>query len=508
MSNEWQALEAHYKKTGSAHMRDLFAQDEKRFDRFHATLPGLTFDYSRHRANEETIALLVKLARAAGLEEWRKKMFRGEVVNISENRAALHPALRGTAAKGTTIDGEDVAEFVRETLQKIKNTSGKIRADKNITDVIAIGIGGSELGPRMVCTALQSAADGPRIHFASNIDGEVMTALMKNLNPAKTALVIVSKTFTTQETMANAGTAKKWLGASGGSRIFAVTADTGKAESFGVSADNVLPMRSWIGGRTSLWSAAGLPIAIAGGFDAFSKLLEGAHAADTHFLSAPPEKNIPVLMAILGVWYRNFHDFRAHAVIPYAEDLRDFPPYIQQLDMESNGKSVTRDGKPMMHATGPVLFGGPGTGAQHAFFQLLHQGTDIVPCDFIIPRKPMHSLQSHHDTLTANALAQAQSLMHGHTNPDEPHRNFAGNRPSSTFIIDRLDAFHLGLLAALYEHKIFVQGVLWGINSFDQWGVELGKSVAAEILDNQGRKTPENSDYTTVSLMKTLGRTS
>jgi glucose-6-phosphate isomerase len=476
----WKKLAAHRKKLAGVHIKDLFAKDTQRFEDFHLEYEGLLLDYSRHPVTKETLALLAALAN--NVEKAREQMFTGERINTTENRAVLHMALRGSVSENIEIDDENVSAFVRESLAKIRDVAGKIRKDKNITDVVHIGIGGSDLGPRMVTEALAALADGPHVHFVSNIDGTHLARTLINLNPQKTVFIIASKTFTTIETMTNAKSALAW--GKDAAKFYAVTANEGAAKTFGIPTENILPLRDWIGGRYSLWSAAGLPIAVSAGFTNFEKLLAGARAMDAHFCEAPLSRNMPVILALLGIWQRNFWERGALAVLPYAQDLAVFPAYIQQLDMESNGKSVDRDGKKIDYATSPVVFGEPGTGSQHAFFQLLHQGTDIILCDFIAVKNSTHKLPGHHTKLLANALAQAKALMAGNGKDAAPHQAFDGNRPSSMIILESLDPYHLGLLLALYEHKIFVQGVIWNVNSFDQWGVELGKKLAKNITQS------------------------
>jgi glucose-6-phosphate isomerase len=498
-SREWKALQVHAKAMQGTHLRDLFEKDAKRFTALHLRIDGLLFDYSRNLVTSETLKLLVNLAKTSGVAAWRDRMFGGEKINTTENRAALHPALRGSGDSSLRIDGESVKDFVQKSLEQIKSVSTKIRDDKNITDVVNIGIGGSDLGPRIVYETLQTFNNGPRIHFVSNVDGARITTILKSLNSANTAFIVTSKTFTTMETLTNATTAKDWAKTT--KNFYAVSSNTEAAKAFGIAQENILPMRDWIGGRTSVWSTVGLPIAIAAGFDNFKTLLAGAKAMDDHFYEAELEKNIPVLMALLAIWYRNFLDYHTHAILPYAHNLRKFPAFIQQLDMESNGKSVDRDGNDIDYKTGPIIFGETGTNAQHAFMQLMHQGTDIIPADFIIVKNPDHNLDDHHRKLNANALAQAQALMQGREKADKPHKKFDGNRPSSTLLLDRLDPWHLGMLLALYEHRMFVQGIIWNINSFDQWGVELGKTLANEILAPGAHPT---ADQTTLALMQIL----
>lgn len=467
-------------------MRDLFAEDAGRAARFSIELDALLFDYAKHITSDETLGLLIGLAETSGLEDMREAMFAGEHLNQSENRAVLHPALRGSVDEALEINGEPIGDYVISTQKRIEQISSAIRAAKNITDVVNIGIGGSVIGPQMVCEALQSYADGPTIHFISNIDGAPLARLLDRLKPQNTVFVITSKTFTTLETMANAAVAKDWIIggvgiADAANHFVGITEDVQAAKDFGIVDDHILAMREWIGGRYSLWSGVGLPIAIACGFDHFKALLDGAQAVDEHFKTAPLDKNIPVIMGLLGIWYRNFFDYGAHAILPYAQDLKALPAYVQQLDMESNGKSVSRDGQAVNHKTSPVVFGGTGTGAQHAFFQCLHQGTDVIPADFIAIINADHKLTSHHNSLLGMALAQAQALMEGNGDGQAPYRQFPGNRPSSMILLDRLDARCLGMALALYEHKSFVQGCIWNINSFDQWGVELGKKLAVKI---------------------------
>lgn len=483
---EWQALAAHQKALAETSLQTLFDQDKERFEHFHLTLDGLLFDYSKHHVTQDTIHHLCDLARARDIEGFRDRMFAGDILNESEGRAVLHPALRGSCDGAITIDGENVTDFVRETLAQIKRISDDIRGNSSITDVVNIGIGGSDLGPRIACEALSHYTDGPQVHFVANVDGHRMDTLMKRLNPANTVFIVTSKTFTTQETLMNAQTARAWLVDALGSdavgkHFYAVSTNEDAVSDFGIQIENMLPMRDWVGGRFSVWGAVGLPLAIAIGPNRFQDFLDGAKAVDTHFCTAPLEENVPVLMALLGVWYTNFWAYDAHAVIPYAQSMMNFSRYLQQLEMESNGKSVCTNGKKAGYKTAPITFGEPGTNAQHAFFQLLHQGSQIVPIDFITFINPAHDLTEHHTVLLANALAQSQAFMRGDAKPDNPQHHFEGNRPSSMLMFERLDPYHLGMLLALYEHKTAVQGALWGINSFDQWGVELGKKLARDI---------------------------
>lgn len=488
-SPEWKALQKHACGASAIRTRALFEQDPDRFDKFHIALDGLLFDYSKHPVTAETITRLLALAHAADLENWRNKMFAGVPINTTEERAVLHTALRHSALENLKVDGEDIAGFINDTHKQMRRYSESIRREGLIRDVVVIGIGGPNLGPNLVYEALSGPAGGPRAHFVSNIDGSNISETLKPLSPEHTLFIISSKTFKTLETLENARIAKNWLNAFkpdlSNERMAAVTSNREAAEAFGIAPAQIFPLREWIGGRYSLWSSVGLPIAISFGFEQFESLLKGAHIIDTHFQTAPLDQNIPVMMALLGIWHRNFRACTAHAILPYAQKLSRLPAYIQQVDMESNGKNTDRDGTRVDYETGPVIFGGPGTDAQHAFFQLLHQGTDIIPSDFILIARPDHDLDSHHRQLLAAALAQTQALMEGRTSEsagNAPHRRFEGNRPVSTLILDQLDAYHLGMLLALYEHKIFVQGILWRLNSFDQWGVELGKTLAQDIL--------------------------
>jgi glucose-6-phosphate isomerase len=495
---EFKDLQAQQKTLAGTSLHDLFTSDAKRFEHFSISLPGLLLDYSRHHINQDSIQLLCDLARAQNIDGWRDKMFAGEPINNSEHRAVLHTALRGSVSADLAIDGENVTGFVNKTLAQMEAFCNTVRGQKKITDIVSIGIGGSDLGARTVAEALRPFHNGPALHFVANIDGAVIAPLLARLNPDTTLFVIISKTFTTLETMTNAHTAKDWLVAARGmsaisSHFVAVTENIKGAEALGIHPNHIFPLRVWIGGRTGVWSSAGLPVALAIGFKKFKELLRGAHAMDVHFRDTPLEHNMPVIMALLGVWYRNFWNYSGHAILPYLENLKIFTTYMQQLDMESNGKSVTRDGAAVDYKTGGIVFGEPGTNAQHAFFQLLHQGTEIIPSDFIIAAKPEHELTHHHQLLNANALAQAKGLMNGFESRSEPHRHYPGNRPSSMIVLDRLDPYHLGLLLALYEHKIFVQGVLWNINPFDQWGVELGKTISQDMvqaLENKGEISP------------------
>jgi glucose-6-phosphate isomerase len=513
-SPAWQALKAHQAAVEPLSMRRMFRDDPARFDRFSVRFDGLLFDYSKNRITAETVGLLLALAEQAGLSGWIARMFDGDKVNATEHRAALHTALRNRSDRPVTVDGRDVMPDVRRVLAHMRRFSDALRdgahlghTGKRITDVVNIGIGGSDLGPLMVCESLEHYARADlRAHFVSNVDGTHMAETLKKLDAETTLFVVSSKTFTTQETITNAHSARAWLVGKLGdesavAQHFAAVSTNLKATGeFGINPDNVFEFWDWVGGRYSLWSAIGLPIALHVGMDRFEELLGGAHAMDEHFRSAPPEQNIPVLMGMLGVWYGNFFGAGSNAVLPYDQYLHRFPAYLQQLDMESNGKRVDRAGNPVDYDTGMVLWGEPGTNGQHAFYQLIHQGTRMVPADFLAPLHSHNPIGDHHAILLANCFAQTEALMLGKTaeearaelealglGGDEleallPHKVFPGNKPTNTLLFDRLDPHTLGMLIALYEHKVFVQSVVWNINPFDQWGVELGKQLAGKIL--------------------------
>ncbi|MEA1048636.1 glucose-6-phosphate isomerase [Lamprobacter modestohalophilus] len=531
----WQALQQHWQQMRSQHMRDLFADDPARAERMTADAAGLHLDFSKQIATEETLRLLFDLARAVDLEHWRERMFIGEHINLSEDRAVLHTALRNRTDVRTLVDGEDVMPAVDAVLARVQDFSERVRSGEwkghtgqAITDVVNIGIGGSNLGPKMVCEALkpyQSAQLRP--HFVSNVDGTHLAETLRGLNPETTLFIVASKTFTTQETMTNAQSARRWLvdalGDDGAVRnhFVAVSTNTEKVAEFGIDTDQMFEFWDWVGGRYSLWSAIGLPIALAVGFDRFAELLAGAHEMDVHFRSAPLEQNLPVIMGLLGVWYVDFAGAKTQAILPYDQYLQYFPAYFQQGDMESNGKHVTRDGQPVDYNTGPVVWGQPGTDGQHAFYQLIHQGTELIPCDFIAPIKSHNPLGRHHELLIANCLAQTEALMRGRTLQEAkeemmasglseaeadrlaPHRQFDGNRPTTTILMEQVTPHSLGALIALYEHKIFTQGIVWGINSFDQWGVELGKKLANVIIGElEAGEISETHDASTEALLQ------
>lgn len=471
---EWQALIRHCETLAGATIAKLFDQDAARAQTFSLSHDSIHIDYSKHAITQETLALLLDLAKACELETWRDKMFEGSVVNETENRAALHTALRGG-------NNAPFASDIEQTLGLIKTQSDSIRADKTVKTVVVIGIGGSDTGPHLVCNALKDYADEPEIRFLSNVDPGHFSETLLGLAASETLFIIASKSFATQETITNALSAKDWAKGDT-SRFMAVTGNAKAAIEFGIAKDKILPIPDWVGGRYSLWSAIGLPIAISLGFENFRKLLAGARSADEHFRTQPLSQNIPVILGLLGIWHRNFEGRPAHAVLPYDNRLKLLPKYIQQIEMESNGKSVSRDGKSLSYPTAPIVFGEVGTNGQHAFYQLLHQGGPVTPCDFIVCQKPFQDIGDHHQKLRANALAQAQALAFGQENHAEPHRHFPGNRPSTTITLGDFTPETLGMFLAFAEHKVFVQGILWDINSFDQWGVELGKQLTEKIL--------------------------
>jgi len=513
--NSWLALTRHYDEIKRLHMRDMFASDVKRFEKYSLQLNDILYDFSKNRINDETQKLLLQLAKDAELPQWVEKMFKGDAVNHTEHRAVLHTALRDLGSESVMVDGVDILPEIKQERERVKQLAEKIRTRKwrgannqAITDVVNLGIGGSHLGPLMVTEALRPyTLHDLNVHFVSNIDENHINDTLEFLNPETTFFIIASKTFTTQDTMVNAETARQWFINKLGSdesidrHFSAVTSNIKLAKEFGIAEENIFKMWDWVGGRYSLWSAIGLSIVIAIGSEQFDELLEGAYEADQHFRYSPLDKNIPVMMAMLGIWYNNFFDAQTMAVLPYDQHLHRFPGYLQQADMESNGKYVDRQGREVDYTTGPVVFGEIGIAAQHAFFQLLHQGTKLVPADILAPVYSFRCIARHHRALMSNVFAQTEALMQGKTEQQVseelkaeglndqqikqllPYKVFPGNRPTSTFLFDTLDAKTLGTIIALYEHKIFVQGVIWNINSFDQWGVELGKQLAKNILN-------------------------
>ena len=520
------ALEAHRAEMSRVQMRTLFEEDPDRFDRFSLRLDDLLFDYSKHRITPRTMELLLQLAEERELEKWRDRMFTGGKINSTEDRAVLHVALRNRSDRPILVDGEDVMPGVRSVLAGMRRFTDSVRSGKwlgstgkTIRDVVNIGIGGSDLGPVMVTEALRPYwQPGLDVHFVSNIDGTHLAETLRRLDPSRTLFLVASKTFTTQETITNARSARAWLLESLGeaadvSKHFAaLSTNLEGVTEFGIAPENMFEFWSWVGGRYSLWSAIGMSIATVIGMDRFEDLLAGAHDVDEHFRNTPFDQNIPVIMALLGVWYHNFMGAASHAILPYDQYLHRFAAYLQQGDMESNGKGVDRDGRPIVdHTTGPIIWGEPGTNGQHAFYQLIHQGTRLVPADFIAPAVSQNPLGDHHDILLANFFAQTEALMRGKTAEEAraeleakglpaeeierllPHKQFPGNRPTSSILFTKLDPRTLGRLIALYEHKIFVQGILWHINSFDQWGVELGKQLSSAILAELQSDAPVTS---------------
>ena len=529
----WKDLEKNYAAIRGETMRDMFAADPNRFEEFSISLDSLLLDYSKNRINGETMKLLIDLAKEAGLEKARDAMFSGEKINTTENRAVLHTALRNRSNRPVYVDGKDVMPQIKAVLEKMKTFSTAVRdgqwkgaTGKAMTDVVNIGIGGSDLGPVMVVEALKHyQKKGLNTHFVSNVDGTHIVETLKDLNPETTLFIVASKTFTTQETLTNAKTARDWLVAALGEdavakHFVALSTNTEEVKKFGIDPANMFEFWDWVGGRFSLWSAIGLSIAIAVGYDNFVELLTGGFEMDEHFRNAPLEKNIPVILGVLGVWYHNFFGAEAYAVLPYDQYLHRLPAYLQQADMESNGKGVSKDGKPVSYTTGPILFGEPGTNGQHSFYQLIHQGTHLIPCDFIVPAVSLNETGDHHPILLSNVFAQAEALMKGKTaaevraefeaqGVDEEkiqkllnHKIFSGNRPSNVILVEKITPRTLGRLIAMYEHKIFVQGVIWNVNSYDQWGVELGKQLAKKILPEiQSAATATGHDSSTNGLI-------
>ena len=520
----WAELKAHRKKGAPADMRRAFARDPKRFATFSARADDLLLDYSKCAVSARTMKLLAALAKAADAEAQRDAMFAGAVINTTEGRAVLHTALRNRANTPVMVAGRDVMADVNGVLAAMAVFATEIRAS-TITDVVNIGIGGSDLGPAMTTLALAPYHDGPRLHYVSNVDGAHIADTLKTLNPETTLFLIASKTFTTIETMTNAQTARKWIAGKLGeaavaAHFAAISTAIGKVKAFGIAENRIFGFWDWVGGRYSIWSAIGLPVMIAIGPENFGRFLDGGQAMDRHFREAPVLQNLPMLMGLLGVWHRNVCGYPSRAIIPYDQRLSRFPAYLQQLDMESNGKRVTKAGAEIKGHTGPIVWGEPGTNGQHAFFQLLHQGTDVIPVEFLIAAAPHETgMDGHHVLLIANCLAQAQALMMGRTLQEAeaqlsgmgktksetralaPHRVFAGNRPTLTLAYRKLDPFTLGRLIALYEHRVFVEAAIWGINAFDQWGVELGKELATGLQPVvEGKRGTEGLDGSTAGL--------
>ncbi len=527
----WKKLQAHYEETKHTHLRELFSEDKERGKKFSLLWNNFYVDYSKNRITDTTLNLLLQLAQEVGLPQAIKGYFEGDLINQTEGRAVLHTALRAEKGDQIFVDGVNIVDEVFEVKAKIKSfTEAVISGEKKgytgkaFTDVVNIGIGGSDLGPVMVAEALKFYKNHLKMHFVSNVDGDHVHEIIKDLDPETTLFVIVSKTFTTQETLSNAMTIKKWFLESASEKdiahhFAAVSTNLEKIDEFGIASENVFPMWDWVGGRFSLWSAVGLSIAISIGYENFDALLEGAHEMDVHFKETTFEENIPVVLALISVWYNNFYGAETEAIIPYTQYLSRFSAYLQQGIMESNGKSVDRAGHRVGHETGTIIWGEPGTNSQHAFFQLIHQGTKLIPTDFIGYKKSLHGDVDHHNKLMANFFAQTEALMNGKT-ADEvkqelegqgisgedlekllPFKVFEGNKPTNTLLIEKLTPKTLGSLIALYEHKIFVQGVVWNIFSFDQWGVELGKQLAKNILGDIENSEIGKHDSSTMQLL-------
>ena len=529
MSPAWQGVQREAARLKDVTLLDLFAGDADRWQRLQTRIPGLLLDYSKQNIDQGALAVLLTLAEQQDVAGWRAKMLTGVAINHTEKRAVLHTALRRPFNAPLTIDAQDVMVLVQAVHSRMAVTVDAIRSGSwlgatgaRITDIVNIGIGGSDFGPRMVVTALEDYQAVPRAHFVANVDADELQRVFARCNPAQTLFVVASKTFTTQETMLNAATARQWLidklgEAAVARHMLAVSTNLTATKSFGLPDENVFGFWDWVGGRYSLWSAVGLSIALALGMEAFDELRAGAAALDEHFRTAPLAKNLPVLLALIGVWNRNFRDCSVHAVLPYAERLRLFPTFLQQLEMESNGKRVNRAGEQVDYATSPVLFGSAGTVGQHSYYQMLHQGTDCIPADFIGVQHNDFDRPEHETVLHAHLLAQPEALLRGRNavelapqTPDAaiiPHRVAPGNRCSTMLLLDKLDAWHLGMLTALYEHKVFVQSVLWDINAFDQWGVELGKQLVGSLYDDlRTAIAPQARDASTNGLLELLRR--
>lgn len=531
----WRRLTKHYKFTKENHIKDLFALDKDRFEKFSIKLDDILVDYSKNNVTDETMSLLVQLAKSCKLKDAIQAMFHGEKINVTENRAVLHTALRNKSGQPVIIDGQDVMPQIKTVKAKMKKfaeqvISGKWKGytGKEITDVVNIGIGGSDLGPVMVSEALRPFKSRLNVHFVSNVDATHIVEVTKKLDMETTLFLIASKTFTTQETMANAFTAReiflqKAINAHHVKKHFvALSTNTTDVAAFGIDTDNMFEFWDWVGGRYSLTSAIGLSIALAIGYDNFEALLTGFYKMDRHFAKTPFEKNIPVLLALIGIWHTNFCGAESEAILPYDQYLHRFAAYFQQGNMESNGKSIDRNGKPVSYQTGPIIWGEPGTNGQHAFYQLIHQGTRLIPCDFIAAAVSYNPVGNHHTLLMSNFFAQTQALMQGKTKeeviaefekagkkpedymPLVPFKVFEGNRPTNSILVKKLDPETLGMLIAMYEHKIFVQGVIWNIFSFDQWGVELGKQLAGKIIPELENARPTHVfDASTNGLINT-----
>ena len=528
----WKKLQAHFETMKNVQMQHLFANEPARAEKMHIEWQDFLVDYSKNIISEETISLLHELANEAQLKDAITKYFEGDIINQTENRAVLHTALRAKENASVQVDGVNVMPEIYSVKNKIKNFSNEIISGqrkgftgKTFTDVVNIGIGGSDLGPAMIVEALQYYKNDLNVHFVSNVDGDHVNEIIKKVNPETTLFVIVSKTFTTQETLSNAETIRSWFLQSAtqedvAKHFVAVSTNIQKVTEFGINPENIFPMWDWVGGRFSLWSAVGLSISLAVGFDHFDQLLQGAHEMDEHFKNESFDKNIPVTLALLSIWYNNFFGAESEALIPYTQYLQKLAPYLQQGIMESNGKSIGRDGNPVNYQTGTIIWGEPGTNSQHAFFQLIHQGTKLIPTDFIGFKESLYGNKDHHDKLMSNFFAQTEALLMGKTEAQVqaefdkqgisgdkanfllPYKVFSGNKPTNTLLIQKLTPATLGALVALYEHKIFVQGVIWNIFSYDQWGVELGKQLATSILDEIVSNAQQKHDNSTSFLLK------
>ncbi|QPG06260.1 glucose-6-phosphate isomerase [Salinimonas marina] len=531
---QWQKLSELAASVKQAHMRDWFAEDSQRAQSMQAKACGIFLDYSKNRVTDEVLTTLFDLARAQGLETARERMFSGEPVNHTEQRAVLHTALRNLSGEPVQVEGEDVMPEIQATLEKMREFTEAVHnqthvgyTGKPVKDIVAIGIGGSFLGPKIMTEALKPyRTDKVKVHFVANVDGCHIHDVLSQVNHEETLIVMSSKSFSTQETLQNTQSAKQWFLKAGGSQadiarhFVAVSSNVKAATEFGIDKDNVFPMWDWVGGRYSLWSAIGLPICLALGYDNFHRLLKGAHQMDEHFRSAPLKNNLPVILGMLGVWYRNFFNAQSHVLLPYYHYLRGLPAYVQQLDMESNGKRTNDSGDTVNYQTGPIIWGSEGTNGQHSFHQLIHQGTSVIPADFLLPLKVPNQNDTHHAMLASNCFGQSQALMQGKTYDEcyadladetdvqrrsklAAHKTMPGNKPSNTLLFEQLDPETLGSLVALYEHKVFVQGVIWEVNSFDQWGVELGKQLGNEVLNGiQGNADASQFDDSTLQLIK------
>jgi glucose-6-phosphate isomerase len=527
----WQNLENHFQKMQNASMKTMFKEDENRTEKLHIKWNDFVVDYSKNIINQETIDLLLTLAKEVRLDDAIAQQFAGESINQTENRAVLHTALRSPESKSILVDGKNIVPEIYAVKNKIEQFTNQVVSgerkgftSKPFTDIVNIGIGGSDLGPAMVVEALQFYKNHLNLHFVSNVDGDHVQEIIKKLNPETTLFVIVSKTFTTQETLTNSETIRKWFLKAASQddvakHFVAVSTNIEKVTQFGIAPENIFPMWDWVGGRFSLWSAVGLSISLAVGFDNFDKLLKGANEMDDHFQNTTFDKNIPIILALISIWYNNFFGAESEALIPYTQYLQKLAPYLQQGIMESNGKSIGRDGKDVDYQTGTIIWGEPGTNSQHAFFQLIHQGTKLIPTDFIGFINPLYGDKDHHDKLMSNFFAQTEALLNGKTEEQVqaefdkqnvsaekanfllPFKVFAGNKPTNTLLINKLTPETLGSLVAMYEHKIFVQGIIWNIFSYDQWGVELGKQLANSILEEINTKSLKKHDSSTIFLL-------